>query len=127
MPRKIPLPRGSNRRVKSSILHNLALRHYTTRRSSRFDAPRSLSQFPRRGQVEVCTLPHVRLARPHDNLRRALHEASSTIDASDLDPDLTQIVGVKNRWIGTPGVFHGSNRSFACWATRLPIPRWLGI
>ncbi len=29
MPRQIPLPRGWNRRVKSSILHVLALSHYT--------------------------------------------------------------------------------------------------
>ncbi len=29
MPRKLPLPRGWNRRVKSSILHILALSHYT--------------------------------------------------------------------------------------------------
>ena len=29
MPRPIPLPRGWNRRVKSSILHVLAFSHYT--------------------------------------------------------------------------------------------------
>ena len=41
MHRKIPLPRGWNRRTKAAILRILALSHQTTCRSSRFDAPRS--------------------------------------------------------------------------------------
>ena len=57
MSRNLPLPRGWNRRVRSSILHILALSHYTftaflgvnfgvggsTCPSSRFDALRSPS------------------------------------------------------------------------------------